>query len=308
MAIGDVHTVETGACTDLHYVDTGMYDVPEYGAVYLLDAERPALVDAGIGTDTEHVLGLLEAAGVDREDLAVVALTHVHLDHAGGAGFLAAECPNAEVVVHERGARHVVDPSRLVAGTKRAVGDQWRYYAEPEPVPEERVRRITGGDRIDLGDHALVAHAAPGHAPHQVVFEDPANEAVFTADAAGIYVPALDEVVPTSPPPQFDFPRALEDVLTVADVAPSTLCYAHFGPQPTGDRLAAYARTLGDWVVEVATTRAAVHAGGGDDESVVERLVTEHALDVWSDHKARAEVAMNARGVLRYLDVHGDAD
>jgi len=299
MTSGDVTEVTTGECTDLYHVDTGMYDVDEYGAVYLLDDDEPALVDTGIGTHYDRVLDLLEYAGVDPSDLAHIVPTHVHLDHAGGAGFLAAECENATVAVHPKGARHLVDPSRLWAGTKNAVGDQFEFYTEPEPVPEDRVRELEDGDVVDLGTHELHAHHAPGHAPHQHVLHDPANDAVFTADAAGIYVPAIDAVRETSPPPQFDLEQALRDVETIANLDPSTLLYAHFGAQPTADRLERYEARLTDWVATVERARQEL----GDDDAVVEHFVDATDMDdVWGERKAAAETAMNVRGVLRYLD------
>jgi len=317
MAIGDVEAVED--VPDVHYVDTGMYDTEGYGAVYVIDAERPALVETGIGVDRERVLAAIEAVGLAPADVEVIAVTHVHLDHAGGAGFLTAACPNAEVVVHERGAPHVVAPNRLVAGTKSVVADQWRHYAEPEPVPEARVRSITDGDRIDLGDRELVASHAPGHAPHQVVYASPDDDAVFAADAAGLLVPARDALFPTTPPPQFDYPQVLADLTTIARIDPETLLYAHFGPADAEGRLAAYARVLAGWVTDVAEARAAERATdageGGDvapdaDGAVVDRFVTDTDLDaVWGAEKARAEVAMNVRGVLGYLaDRDGHAD
>ncbi len=299
MAPGDVFAVETGGCSDLHYVDTGMYDTAEYGSVYLLDADRPAVVDTGIGTHHERILAAMDRVGIDRADLAWLAVTHVHLDHAGGAGFLAEACPNATVAVHPRGARHLVDPSRLVEGTRQAVGDQWQYYTEPEPVPQARIHEIENGDSLDLGDHTLRVHAAPGHAPHQVVFENPENAAVFTADAAGIYVPSLDNVEPTSPPPQFDLEQALVDVETLQTLDPETLCYAHFGPALADDRLAEYADVLEAWVEDIEHKREQLD----DDAAVVEYFATETEMDrVWGADKAASETAMNVRGVLRYLD------
>jgi glyoxylase-like metal-dependent hydrolase (beta-lactamase superfamily II) len=298
MAAGDVHRVTVGDCTDLHYVDTGMYDTAGYGCVYLLDADRPAVVETGIGTHHDRVLDAVDAVGIDRAAVAVVAVTHVHLDHAGGAGLLADELPAAEVVAPERGARHLIDPSRLWAGTRSAVGDQIRYYTEPEPVPEDRMRPLADGDRVDLGDHTLVAHEAPGHAPHQVVFDHPENDAVFTADAAGIYVPSLDRVEPTTPPPQFDLERALADVETLRELGRSTLCYTHFGAHSAGDRLDEYARRLAAWVETVRTAKAE-HG----DEGAVERLSADpETAAVWGEHKARGEAAMNVRGMLSYLD------
>jgi glyoxylase-like metal-dependent hydrolase (beta-lactamase superfamily II) len=202
MAIGDVESV-TGM-QGVTYVDTGMYDTTGYGAVYVVDAERPALVETGIGANRERVLDLIAATGLSPADIEVIAVTHVHLDHAGGAGFLAADCPDATVYAHETGAPHLVDPTRLWEGTKAAVGGQIEYYVEPRPVPGERVVELEDGEEIDLSDRLLRAHHAPGHAPHQVVFEYPAAAAVFVGDAAGLYVPERDSAYPTSPPPNFD--------------------------------------------------------------------------------------------------------
>jgi glyoxylase-like metal-dependent hydrolase (beta-lactamase superfamily II) len=301
MATGDITAVETGDCTDLYCIDTGMYDTPQYGSVYLVDDDQPALVDTGIGTNHRAILRAIERVGVDREDLAVIAPTHVHLDHAGGAGFLADACPNAEVYVHEFGAPHLADPTRLITGTRRAVGAQWQFYREPRPVPEDRLVELTDGDSIDLGTHELRAHHAPGHAPHQVVFEDPANEAVFTADAAGVYVPSLDVVRETTPPSNFDLEQALSDVETIRDIDPTTLLYGHFGAAPTADRLDAYAERLEAWVGAVEAAREDL----GEDSAVVEHFVDERApevRDAWGGFKADAETKLNVRGVLGYLD------
>ena len=306
MAIGDVEAV-TGA-EDVYYVDTGMYETEAYGSVYIVDAERPAVVDAGIGADYGTVTGALDELGIGADDLAFVVPTHVHLDHAGGAGFLARDYPESEVRIHERGVRHLVDPSRLVEGTKAAVGDQWRFYAEPEPVPEDRIQGLSDGDEIDLGDHTLVAHEAPGHAPHQHVLHDVTEDVVFVGDAAGIYVPSADTCRETTPPPQFDLDQARRDVSMIADLDPDVLAFGHFGPREfDADLLADYKRTLVEWVEAVRQRREEF----GDDEAVVEHFV-DHAdemtgADVWGDRKAADEARLNARGVLAYLD-HRDGE
>ncbi|MBX0296054.1 MBL fold metallo-hydrolase [Haloarcula nitratireducens] len=297
MAIGDVYEVE--ACEDVHYVDTGMYDVPEYGSVYVVDAERPALVDTGLGTNYDRILDAMDEIGIAPEELEVIALTHIHLDHAGGAGYLVEECPNATVYVHELGARHLVDPERIWEGTKGAVGDQIEFYVEPKPVPEERIVELTDGDEIDLGDHTFEAVHAPGHAPHQVVFYDPSIDGVFTADAAGIYTPSTDGVHVTTPPVNFDLEQALADVETIRELGPETLLYGHFGSASTADRLDEYAEKLDEWVDAVAEKRAEL----GDDEAVADHFVeTVETPEIWGERKAGAEVAMNVRGVLVSLD------
>jgi glyoxylase-like metal-dependent hydrolase (beta-lactamase superfamily II) len=303
MEIGDIRQVTTGDCSDLYYLDTGMYNTSEYGAVYVIDDERPTIVDTGIGTNYERILNGLEEVGIAPEELAVIAVTHIHLDHAGGAGYLAEICPNAEVYVHPIGTSHLADPSKLVAGTKAAVGDQWQYYVDPKPIPEERITEIEDGDAIDLGTHELRVHEMPGHAPHQVVFEDPENDAVFTADAAGIWIPAREEIRETSPPSNFHLERCLEDVERLKSIDPDVLCYAHFGPRYVGDDADAvldeYARVLSEWVADVEKKRAELD----DDEALVDHFASSSDLvDTWGEHKAGAEAGMNTRGVISYLD------
>jgi glyoxylase-like metal-dependent hydrolase (beta-lactamase superfamily II) len=298
MTIGEPQRVES--TEDVYYVDTGMYDVSEYGSVYIIDAERPAIVDTGTGGDYDAVSTALEELGID---LKFVLPTHVHLDHAGGGGRLLEDHPDAEVRIHERGVRHLVDPERLVAGTKRAVGDQWQYYDDPVPVPKDRIDGLADGDQIDLGDRILAVHEAPGHAPHQHVYHDQKSGVLFTGDAAGIYVPAEDDIRETSPPPQFDLDQARRDVSMLIDLKPETLAFGHFGPRAFDeDLLSDYKRTLVEWVQAVKQKRAEL----ADDDAVIEHFVS-HAdemtgAETWGERKAKAEARLNTRGVLTYLD------
>jgi len=299
MAIGDVEPVP--GCSDLSYLDTGMYDVAGYGSVYLLDAERPAVVDAGIGADREAVFDAVDEH-LDGH-LEEILLTHVHLDHAGGAGYLADRYPEATVRAHEVGVPHLVDPDRLVAGTKEAVGDQWRFYDDPVPIPEDRIDPLADGDAIDLGDRTLAVHRAPGHAPHQVAFHDRRDDVVFTGDAAGIWVRWAGDVYPTSPPPQFDLEECLDDVRHLEDLDPDGVCFGHFGPvtDDVAGVLETYKRTLIEWVEAVRQRRAALDG----DEAVIEAFASSpdpDLVEVWGRRKASDELRLNAAGVLRYLD------
>ena len=297
MAIGDYYPIDS--CPDYYYLDTGMYDTERYGSMYIVDAERPALIDTGIGTDYEYILEAMAEIGIAPEDLEIIAPTHIHLDHAGGAGFLAEECPNADVCIHEIGARHLVDPERLIEGTKLAVEDQWQYYAEPKPVPEDRITELSDGDTIDLGDRVLDVHHAPGHAPHQVIYHDPDHQVIATGDAAGIWVPQTESIRQTSPPSNFDLEACLSDVETIRSLAPETLLFGHFGPAKASDELLdEYKEVLTEWVESVEEKRKELA-----DEAVIEYFVENTEMDdVWGERKARAEERLNTRGVLAYLD------
>ena len=291
---------------DLYVHDTGMFDTDEYGAVYVYDAERPVVIDTGTGANREALFETIEAVGIGREELAWILPTHAHLDHAGGAGHLARRYPNAEVVVPEKGVRHLVDPGALVAGTKSAVQEQWEYYDEPEPVPEARISGLAEGDRIDLGDRELVVYEAPGHAPHHAIYHDPDADVVFTADAAGIYVPAVDGIEPTTPPPQFDLDQCLADVRTVEELDPDYLCFGHFGPREYEPELAGEVkRAYVEWVEAIREKRDEL----GDDDLVVEHFeaASRHA-EFWNPERARANASLNVRGVLTYLDYVAEKD
>lgn len=291
---------------DLYVHDTGMFDTDEYGAVYVYDVERPIVIDTGTGANREALFETIDEIGIGREELEWILPTHAHLDHAGGAGHLAERYPNAEVLVPEKGVRHLVDPGALVAGTKSAVEDQWRYYDDPAPVPEERISGVAEGDRIDLGDRELVVHEAPGHAPHHAMYHDPDADVVFAADAAGIYVPETGDVLATSPPPQFDLDQCLADVRTIEDIDPEYLCFGHFGPREYDTELSGeIKRAYVEWVEAVRAKREEL----GGDAAVVDHFeAASRDAEYWNPERARANASLNARGVLAYLDYIEDEE
>ena len=295
MAPGDLTPVPNHP--DLYYVDTGMYNVEGYGAVYIIDTDQPTLIDTGIGTNREYIFEALDDLDID--SLSYIFVTHAHLDHAGGAGFLADRFPEAQLLAHERAVRHLVRPGRLVSGTKDAVGEAWQYYTDPEPVPDDQIQDIGDGETVDIGSHSLTAHEAPGHAPHQHVFETDSG-VVFTADAAGLYAADRDEIRVTSPPPQFDVHQCLDDVSMIQDLDPELLCFAHFGPRTYNERLLdGYKRSLVEWVEAIRQRRESL----ADDEAVIQHFVEHSELtDIWGEQKGQEETKLNVRGVLSFLD------
>lgn len=295
----ELREVTAGDSADLYYVDMGLYDTPEYGAVYVLDAERPAVIETGLGTNTDRILRALEQLGIAPEGLAAIVVTHVHLDHAGGVGALTAACPNADVYVPAPGAQFLVDPEPLWEGTKAVIDERIDYYVEPRPVPDERVVGVGDGATVDLGDHTLVAHAAPGHAFHQAVFQDTATGGVFTGDAAGIVTPELAGPQYATPPPDFDLEQAVADVEMIAELNPTALYYSHFGAVEPDGQLGAYAELLESWVETVARVRTEQERDAAVMEYFAERADT---IEAWGPAHARAEERLNVAGVLEYLD------
>ncbi|MCA1689376.1 MAG: MBL fold metallo-hydrolase [Actinobacteria bacterium] len=179
------------------------------------------IVDPG---PTSSLAGLLAGLGDVRP--RALALTHIHLDHAGAAGTLARRWPDLEVWVHERGARHLVDPTKLLASARRLYGeDMDRLWGEVEPVPEERVRVLRGGET--LGPFAVAY--TPGHASHHVSYLHEPSGRAFVGDVAGVRIPPAELTLPPTPPPDVDLEAWAASLDAVAAWRPQSLGLTHFG-------------------------------------------------------------------------------
>jgi glyoxylase-like metal-dependent hydrolase (beta-lactamase superfamily II) len=154
-------------------------------------------------------------------------LTHIHLDHAGATGVLCRRYPNLTVYVHERGARHLIDPSKLLESAGRLHGDaMWELWGEVAPVPEERLRPLAGGETVE---GFRVAYT-PGHASHHVCYLHEDSGDAYVGDVAGVRIPPFDHTVAPTPPPDIDIEAWFDSLHTVASWNPQSLCLTHFGP------------------------------------------------------------------------------
>jgi glyoxylase-like metal-dependent hydrolase (beta-lactamase superfamily II) len=197
--------------------------------------------------------------GVGPADLATLVVTHIHLDHAGGTGDLAGQFPSAEIVVHEKGARHLADPSRLMASAKMVYGDELdALFGRLAPTPAERIRAVDNVGRIDLGGgRRLDSHYSPGHAKHHVGLIDSVSGDLYVGDAAGVYIQETGDMRPATPPPDFDLQTALASLRTFRSLRPQRLLFSHFGPvSAVGETLERSAEEIRLWVDE--TKRAMV--------------------------------------------------
>jgi glyoxylase-like metal-dependent hydrolase (beta-lactamase superfamily II) len=216
----------------IRLLDSKMFGQREFGGVYLLEGPERALVESGTSHTVGEVLQALAAAGVEPATVRHLLVTHIHLDHAGGAGFLLDHMPQARVVVHERGMRHLADPSRLLESAAKALGAAAGDYGTLKPVPPERLLGVSGGEVLDLGGRELEVIYSPGHARHHVCYLDRPSGALFAGDAAGIFLPRDGRIIPTTPYPEFDLPTAMGTMDSLLERHPSLLLFTHFGAHP----------------------------------------------------------------------------
>lgn len=227
MTTPDIAGIEPG----IHQIDHRFLDVPGVIASYLVvDGDEVALIETGPTTTVETLLAGIAAAGVDPEAVTRVLVTHIHLDHAGAAGVLLRRLPRARLYVHEVGAPHLVDPSRLLISAARIYGDQMeRLWGEILPVPAERVEVVTDGTEIAIGRRILRALDTPGHANHHLAFHEPDAGIVFTGDVAAVRLAGTDYVRPPTPPPELDLEKWMESVARLRSLGARRLALTHFG-------------------------------------------------------------------------------
>jgi glyoxylase-like metal-dependent hydrolase (beta-lactamase superfamily II) len=290
-------------------VDTQMGGYDGITAGYLIRGERPCLVETGAARSADDVVTALAALGVGAEDLATIAVTHIHLDHAGGVGTLAAAFPDAQVVVHEAGARHLADPSRLMRSARMVFGDVLdELFGALLPTDAERIRVLADGDNIDLGGgRSLGSFDSPGHARHHVGLLDSLTGDLYTGDAAGVWTPETGDLRPATPPPDFDLDAAVASLERMRERRPTRLLFSHFGPVtdvgPTLDRSVEELRL---WVELVREARV---DGLDLDHAVVrvrERTAERYALRSVPEVEQKIEVLSSTEadvaGIWHWLD------
>jgi glyoxylase-like metal-dependent hydrolase (beta-lactamase superfamily II) len=304
------HPVLTVVADGVTMVDTVMTGEPDFNAVYVLDGDEPALVETGPGADLPLVLEALEVLGVGSDDLAHVVVTHIHLDHAGGAGSLAERFPGATIWAHDRGAPHLADPARLVASTARTYGDERMraFFGETVPVPAGRLRSVQDADTISLGNRALEVVHTPGHASHHVALHDTRSGALFTGEAIGSFLPLCPAFRPALPPPEVDVEAAVASIDRMRRRRPSALLTSHFGPVPdvdeafdaATDRIHAWSDTVRTTLTRDAEAEVDEVARALRDlaEAEFERE-TGRAIDL-ARYDAIGSIRMNATGLSRY--------
>ncbi|MFI6485466.1 MBL fold metallo-hydrolase [Nonomuraea sp. NPDC050663] len=277
-------------------------------AGYLIMSDRPCLVETGTATSSQTVRDAIASLGVGPDDLATVVVTHIHLDHAGGVGDIARYFPNAQVVVHEKGARHLVDPGRLMASARMVWGDRLdTLFGEMSPTEAERIVALGDTGSVDLGNgRKLTSHYSPGHAKHHVGLVDSATGDLYVGDAAGVFIPETGDVRPATPPPDFDLQTALDSISLFRALQPQRLLFSHYGPvAEVQDVLERSAEELNVWV---DLTRQAHGEGMDLDHAVAmvrdrtrERYAALKADDLAERFELLSPAESNVAGIMHWL-------
>lgn len=298
-------------------VDTG-YGRPGLAAIHLIIHQgRAAMIDCGTNASVPRALAALAAAGIAPENVDWVILTHIHLDHAGGAGSLMCAFPNAKLVVHPRGVRHMVDPTRLWDATAAVYGAEQAFalYGRLAPVPAERIVAAEDGLELDLAGRRLRVLDTPGHARHHICIWDEAARAFFTGDTFGLSYRELDvngraSVFPTTTPTQFDPDALFESIDRMLAYRPQAMYLTHYSRVTDVERLAADLKRLVS--SHVAVARAARGTGVARHVEILaglEQIVREEGErqgwilpDAEVQALLRMDLELNAQGLGVWLD------
>ncbi|MET0987763.1 MAG: MBL fold metallo-hydrolase [Steroidobacteraceae bacterium] len=243
----------------IHIIDTG-FGGELFDASYLLvERGRAAFIDTGTNAAVPRLLAVLDIEGLDRSAVDFVIATHVHLDHAGGVGVLMRELPQAKLVIHPRGARHMIDPAALMQGVRAVYGDDVaaRDYGELVPVDAQRVIATSDGMTIELGGRPLVFIDTPGHARHHHCIWDECSRGWFTGDTFGLAYPSLltpngPYILPSTSPVQFDPGALRHSVARLLERKPERMYLTHYGAVLNPERLAVQLLAQVDDMVDAA--------------------------------------------------------
>jgi len=300
----------------LNYLNDGVYCVDaahmrdELASIYIMhEGDEVAIIDTGTQYSLDNVLNTLNQLDIDQQQVKYVIPTHIHLDHAGGAGVMMEQFEQAQLIIHPRGARHMIDPARLVAGSIGVYGEKLfeQLYGEIKPVDETRITIAEDLDKYYLGSRELLFIDSPGHARHHFCIYDELSRGIFSGDSFGLCYPPLKNhpwgLIPTSSPVQFD-PIALKNTIDrLISYAPEQMFLTHFG---VIDRPVERSIHLKQWIDEYLVLCETIAPVDIESESKLEHAMRKMIFDRLSDsglsedelrHILDMDIKLNSQGL-----------
>jgi glyoxylase-like metal-dependent hydrolase (beta-lactamase superfamily II) len=289
----------------LYLTDLKPAGFPNFIASYTVLGDKIAILETGPTSTVNNLLEGLDEIGVKYGDVSFIAVSHIHLDHGGGTGTLMRHLPSAKLIVHPRGAPHLVNPEKLWSQSRQVLGKVAELYGSPEPVSPERILPASDGMTIELDKgRELEAIETLGHASHHFSYFERNSRTLFPGDAAGIYLNEFDVIVPTTPAP-FHLNTTLASIEKLEKKSPMLLCYTHFGvANDAFEKLERHATQLRLWAQIVADGLREGETLEEMNESIRQRDPAVRAVnDYMKTHPilGRGVVKQNIQGFIEYL-------
>ncbi len=286
---------------DVYGIDLEMFDT-EVLSAFLIDAPELTLVETGYARGVDDLLADIRDLGFEPSDLEHAIVSHVHIDHSGGAARLADVAPDLTVYLHESTADFLLDPEALNESSRRAMGEHFEEFGGADPLPESNLEGVEDGDTIDLGDRELEIVHAPGHSPDHIAVWDPSARRLFANEGLGSYYPRVDRWLPPATLPRFDVEAVEATIDRLRGLEPTALAVSHFGVVPDTDAAFDDVEAV---LHEFNERIPAMYHELGDVEQVIDAVRRELVAldDAYAPEVADFESEFHTRGFLHYHDL-----
>jgi glyoxylase-like metal-dependent hydrolase (beta-lactamase superfamily II) len=303
----------------LYLIDDYDLSWHERTGTYVLAEKELTIIETSASPSIPYLLQGLKDLNLSPEDIKYIIVTHIHLDHAGGAGLMLKHCPNAKVVVHPKGARHLADPSRLIAGARAVYGDTFDKFFDPIlPIPEDRILVMNDQDELSIGpDCTLKFYHTPGHANHHFSIYYPVENGMFTGDTSGIFYPQLyrdgvEFYLPTTSPNQFDPDKMRQSIEMFEKMNLDRIYFGHFGQSANPAEVYSQVRMWLTIFVDCAQKAYQEHADFATRVKATENKILARITDslqtkgISPDHPVmeiiKLDINICSQGLIDYLD------
>lgn len=290
----------------------------ERTGTYVILEKELTIVETSASPSIPYILSGLKQLHIDPIDIKYIIVTHIHLDHAGGAGLLLQHCPNAKVVVHPKGARHIIDPSRLIAGARAVYGEKFDSLFDPIlPIPEQKILIKNDGDTLKISDSCTLTFLdTPGHANHHFSIYDPISNGIFTGDTIGVFYPELKHdgielYLPSTSPNQFNPDYMLQSLEKIEKLNVDYVYFGHYGASSNIQEISQQIRKWLPLFVEVGNKGMAIQSSLSEKVEAATQalfaLVTEYLSEkqIPNDHSVyeiiKIDLPVCAMGLIDYL-------